>query len=125
MISPIGGRILRPSPRWKTPRRGSFDRADAFIRSYRQIVAFFMAHCALGVTFLTGRTVYMKPFFDYLFFVILLSMFMAPSWAGELKIGDRAPDFELQGSDGNLHRLKDYRGRVVVLAWFPKAFTGG
>ena len=28
------------------------------------------------------------------------------------------------GSDGKFHALKDYRGRTVVLAWFPKAFTG-
>ena len=29
------------------------------------------------------------------------------------------------GSDGKTHRLSDYRGKTVVLAWFPKAFTGG
>lgn len=40
-------------------------------------------------------------------------------------VGDKAPDFELQGSDGATHRLSDYRGQFVVLAWFPKAFTGG
>jgi len=40
--------------------------------------------------------------------------------------GDQAPDFELPGSDGSTHRLSDFRGKqVVVLAWFPKAFTGG
>lgn len=43
----------------------------------------------------------------------------------ELKVGDQAPDFALPGSDGKVHRLSDYRGRTVVLAWFPKAFTGG
>ena len=42
-----------------------------------------------------------------------------------LKAGDRAPAFELQGSDGKVHRLADYKGKTVVLAWFPKAFTGG
>jgi len=42
-----------------------------------------------------------------------------------LKAGDRAPAFELQGSDGKVHRLSDYKGKTVVLAWFPKAFTGG
>ena len=46
--------------------------------------------------------------------------------AGGLSIGDWAPDFELVGSDGETYRLADFGGeRVVVLAWFPKAFTGG
>jgi len=43
----------------------------------------------------------------------------------ELKPGDKAPDFSLPGSDGKTHKLSDYRGKTVVLAWFPKAFTGG
>ena len=43
----------------------------------------------------------------------------------ELKIGDQAPAFALQGSDGKVHQLADYKGKTVVLAWFPKAFTGG
>jgi len=43
----------------------------------------------------------------------------------ELKPGDQAPDFTLPGSDGRTYRLKDLAGRPVVLAWFPKAFTGG
>lgn len=43
----------------------------------------------------------------------------------ELKPGDTAPDFSLPGSDGQTYRLKDLAGRPVVLAWFPKAFTGG
>jgi peroxiredoxin Q/BCP len=43
----------------------------------------------------------------------------------ELKVGDAAPAFSLQGSDGKTHRLADYKGRAVVIAWFPKAFTGG
>ena len=42
-----------------------------------------------------------------------------------LKPGDVAPAFALQGSDGKIHRLSDYKGKTVVLAWFPKAFTGG
>lgn len=46
--------------------------------------------------------------------------------AAELSVGDEAPDFVLQGSDGKTYRLSDYRGKsAVVLAWFPKAFTGG
>ena len=42
-----------------------------------------------------------------------------------LKVGDVAPDFALQGSDGKMHRLSDYKGQTVVLAWFPAAFTAG
>ena len=43
----------------------------------------------------------------------------------ELQPGDPAPDFSLPGSDGRIHRLKELAGRPVVVAWFPKAFTGG
>ena len=43
-----------------------------------------------------------------------------------LAVGDEAPPFSLAGSDGRTHSLADYRGKqAVVLAWFPKAFTGG
>lgn len=42
-----------------------------------------------------------------------------------LKVGDVAPDFALQGSDGKIHRLSEYKGKTVVLAWFPAAFTAG
>jgi peroxiredoxin Q/BCP len=44
----------------------------------------------------------------------------------KLAPGDAAPEFELPGSDGEIHRLSDHVGqRAVVIAWFPKAFTGG
>ena len=46
-------------------------------------------------------------------------------YSADLKVGDMAPDFALPGSDGKTHKLSDYRGKTVVLAWFPKAFTGG
>lgn len=48
-----------------------------------------------------------------------------PQYSADLKVGDMAPDFALPGSDGKVHKLSDYRGKTVVLAWFPKAFTGG
>jgi peroxiredoxin Q/BCP len=50
---------------------------------------------------------------------------MASAPVEELKVGDKAPDFTLQGSDGKMHSLADLKGKTVVLAWFPKAFTGG
>ena len=44
----------------------------------------------------------------------------------KLEQGDPAPLFTLPGSDGVTYRLADLIGRhAVVIAWFPKAFTGG
>jgi len=48
-----------------------------------------------------------------------------PAAAQELKVGDPAPEFSLPGSDGKMYSLSGLKGRAVVLAWFPKAFTGG
>ncbi len=46
--------------------------------------------------------------------------------SAELKPGDPAPAFTLPGSDGKTYSLADFKGKKpVVLAWFPKAFTGG
>jgi thioredoxin-dependent peroxiredoxin len=46
--------------------------------------------------------------------------------APELKVGDQAPDFSLQASDGKTYKLADFKGKkAVVVAWFPKAFTSG
>ena len=46
--------------------------------------------------------------------------------AVELKVGDKAPNFKLQGTDGKTHNLTDYAGKqAVVVAWFPAAFTSG
>jgi peroxiredoxin Q/BCP len=51
---------------------------------------------------------------------------MAQTPAVELKVGDAAPAFSAPGSDGKTHTLAESRGKqAVVLAWFPKAFTGG
>ena len=55
-----------------------------------------------------------------------LLMLLAPVAAAELKVGDPAPDFSLVGSDGKTYQLSDFKGKsAVVVAWFPKAFTGG
>lgn len=49
-----------------------------------------------------------------------------PRAEGTLKAGDTAPAFSLPGSDGRTYTLEQFAGRrTVVLAWFPKAFTGG
>ena len=48
------------------------------------------------------------------------------SWGGSPKVGEMAPDFSLQGTDGKTYQLSDFRGKeAVVLAWFPRAYTKG
>ncbi len=42
-----------------------------------------------------------------------------------LKEGDKAPDFELKDQNGKLHKLGDYRGKTVVLYFYPKDDTPG
>ena len=39
--------------------------------------------------------------------------------------GGKAPDFALPDQDGNIHRLSDYRGKPVVLYFYPKDDTPG
>ena len=56
------------------------------------------------------------------FFVSVSSL----AFADLPKVGDMAPEFEMQGSDGKTYSSKDYVGKqAVVIAWFPRAFTGG
>ena len=46
--------------------------------------------------------------------------------ADEPSVGDPAPAFNLIGSDGKMYSLDDFKdNQAIVLAWFPKAFTGG
>ena len=41
-------------------------------------------------------------------------------------VGDQAPEYSFQGSDEKTYSSKDMVGKqAVVIAWFPRAFTGG
>ena len=42
-----------------------------------------------------------------------------------LKVGDKAPEFRLKADDGKEVSLSDFRGRRVILFFFPKANTSG
>ena len=52
---------------------------------------------------------------------------LGSSFAAEgVNVGDQAPDFEMTGSDGKVYKLADFQGKqAVVVAWYPRAFTGG
>jgi peroxiredoxin Q/BCP len=65
----------------------------------------------------------MKVIYQALAVLLLLPL---ATLAQALDVGDPAPDFSLQASDGNTYSLADFRGKqAVVLAWFPRAFTSG
>ena len=50
----------------------------------------------------------------------------AQMMAADLKVGDPAPNFKLEASDGKTYELADFKGKqAVVLAWFPAAFSAG
>lgn len=40
-----------------------------------------------------------------------------------LKIGSKAPSFELYDQNGKLHKLEDYKGKKVILYFYPKDNT--
>jgi peroxiredoxin Q/BCP len=42
-----------------------------------------------------------------------------------LNVGDKAPDFSASDQNGTTHRLKDYRGKKLVLYFYPKDMTSG
>ena len=42
-----------------------------------------------------------------------------------LEVGKKAPEFELQDQNGDLHKLSDYLGKKVVLYFYPKDNTAG
>ena len=58
--------------------------------------------------------------------LIALSIVLPGFAFGAPEIGDPAPDFSMQGSDGNTYSLQQLVGSSgIVIAFFPKAFTGG
>lgn len=59
-------------------------------------------------------------------FALMLITSVATVTAAELKVGADAPDFTMKGSDGKTYKLADFKGKkAFVIAWYPKAFTGG
>jgi peroxiredoxin Q/BCP len=68
----------------------------------------------------------MRQFLTAAVCVVGLTVWAGRATAGDLQVGDPAPDFKLTASDGKTYQLSDFRGKqAVVVAWFPKAFTQG
>ena len=42
-----------------------------------------------------------------------------------LEVGTKAPEFTLPGQNGDMHSLKDYRGKKVILYFYPRDNTPG
>jgi len=62
----------------------------------------------------------LKIMSGFLFILTALFVQAAP------QVGDKAPNFTLPGSDGMTYTLADFKDKAyVVIAFFPKAFTGG
>ena len=56
-----------------------------------------------------------------LFFSSVLSMNIF-----SLEVGDKAPDFSLEATDGKTYSLQQFVNKeAVVIAWYPRAFTSG
>ena len=59
-------------------------------------------------------------------FLTAITFSLAASAAGALEVGDQAPDFLLEATDGKTYSASQFEGKeTVVIAWYPKAFTGG
>ena len=57
---------------------------------------------------------------------VVASALLVSQFAAALEVGDKAPDFSLAASDGSTYSLSQFLGeKPVVIAFFPKAFTGG
>lgn len=66
----------------------------------------------------------MKVFLKLILFLIFTSPLSAI--ASDLKVGDMAPNFKLQSTNGHFYQLSDYLGKqTLVLAWYPMANTHG
>ena len=58
-------------------------------------------------------------------FIFTLGVLSMSIFGNTLELGKPAPEFTLQDQDGNRRMLNDYRGKKVVIYFFPKADTPG
>ncbi len=66
-----------------------------------------------------------KPLLSIFAGLITVALMQAADEPKQPKVGQPAPDFHLSSNDGSQVSLKDYRGKWVVLYFYPKDFTSG
>jgi peroxiredoxin Q/BCP len=58
--------------------------------------------------------------------LLLITILPTAAFSMSLKVGDLAPDFTLQATDGKTYTLEQFKGKqAIVIAWFPMAYTRG
>lgn len=61
----------------------------------------------------------------FLFACTLMMCVLSQPVQAELAVGQDV-SFEMDGSDGKTYKSADFKGKkAIVIAWYPKAFTGG
>ena len=58
--------------------------------------------------------------------ITAIAFSLAATTAVALEVGDQAPDFLLEATDGESYSVSQFKGKeAVVIAWYPKAFGPG
>jgi thioredoxin-dependent peroxiredoxin len=64
--------------------------------------------------------------FDWIVFATVCPSAFAEDAPKRPVVGDKAPEFSMEGSDGKTYKANDFEGKqAIIIAWFPRAFTGG
>lgn len=68
----------------------------------------------------------MRKFSVAVALLTIMGASMAEPASAEVSVGDPVPEFEMVGSDGKTYKSSQFKGKsAFVIAWYPKAFTGG
>jgi peroxiredoxin Q/BCP len=57
--------------------------------------------------------------------ILMILIINSLLFSASLKIGEFAPQFKLYDQDNKIHKLADYKGKKLVIYFFPKAETPG
>lgn len=60
-----------------------------------------------------------------LFAIVVLGLAARSYLRADVRVGQEAPDFSVQDQNGKVRTLAEFKGKTLVLAFYPKDFTGG